>query len=321
MKKIVLVGCGNIGSRHLQALAKLQGTINIDIVENYAPSLKLAKSRLEEIQYNKKTHHFTWHKNFEDLDGNSDLVIVATLSIGRVKIIEELLRLGYSKFLIEKLVCQSTKEYKHLLQIMKNFNAKSWVNTRCRYFKSYMKIKEYFQNSNKIILTMISGDTGLAAGAIHYIDLFSWILDQNKIKLNGDYLYDKIYSNKRGNNLIEFGGTIIGSDKNGSFLSISFLRGIPSLIVSISDGEKQIIIDEYNEKVLYFSDSDNMKFSFKLEHVSDLTTKIVTDILKNDDCLLPTLNDSYYHHSEIFRIFSKHLQKIKKEKIKLCPIT
>ena len=84
-----------------------------------------------------------------------------------------------------------------------------------------MKIKDYFRNSNKIILTMISGDTGLATGAIHYLDLFSWILDQNKIKLNGNYLHDKIYNNKRGRNLVEFGGTIFGSNTQDSFLSIS----------------------------------------------------------------------------------------------------
>ena len=118
MKKIVLVGCGNIGSRHLQALTKLSGQVVVDIVENYSKSIILAKSRLEETKYNEKYFKFNWHKDFQTLDGNSDLVIIATLSESRVILIEKLLKIGYSRFLIEKLVCQSTAEYKHLLKII-----------------------------------------------------------------------------------------------------------------------------------------------------------------------------------------------------------
>jgi hypothetical protein len=318
MKKIVLVGCGNIGSRHLQALTKLSGQVVVDIVENYSKSIILAKSRLEETKYNEKYFKFNWHKDFQTLDGNSDLVIIATLSESRVILIEKLLKIGYSRFLIEKLVCQSTAEYKHLLKIIKKFNAKGWVNTRCRYFKSYQKIKQIYKNSNKISLNMISGDTGLSTGAIHYIDLFSWILNSKEIKLNGDLLFDETYKNKRGKNFIEFGGTIIGSNKKKSVLTLSHFPGTPSLYVTINDGKHQIVIDEYNEKILY---SDFKKFQFKLEHVSTLTTEIVNDIIKKDNCLLPTLNDSFNHHSEIFKIFSKQLGKIKNKKIKKCPIT
>ena len=318
MKKIILVGCGNIGSRHLQALMKFQYPLQIEIVENYEPSIILAKSRLDEIN-NNKIHTINWHNNFEFLSGFSDLVIVATLSSGRVKIIESLLNLGYTKFLIEKLVCQSIEEYDNLLDLVKKFDAKGWVNTRCRYFKSYRKIKDLFKNTEKINLKMSSGDTGLATGAIHYLDLFSWLLDDNKIKLNGELLDPKIYPNKRGKNLIEFGGTISGSAKNNSSVSISFSPGIPSLLVSIDDGMHKIILDEYNEKILY--NSFNEKLDFKLEHISNITTQIVEDILKNDDCLLPTIDESYLSHVELFKIFSKHLEKIKKEKVKLCPIT
>ena len=319
MKKIILIGCGNIGSRHLQALVQLDETIEIEIVENSITSVTLAKSRLNEITYNKNTHKIKWHDNFDTLSNSGDLVIVATLSTGRVKIIESLLDLGYKKFLVEKLVCQSIEEYDHLLDLMKKFRAKGWVNTRCRYFKSYRKIKEFFKDSETIHLTMYSGDTGLATGAIHYLDLFSWLLDDNNIKLNGKFLDKKIHSNKRGENLLEFAGTIVGTAKNNSLVSISFSPDSPSLLVAISNGENEIILDEYNEKIIH--NSFDHPLDFKLEYVSDLTTSIVTDIIKNDDCFLPTLNESYFHHIELFKIFCEHLEKTTKEKVKLCPIT
>jgi len=51
-KKVILIGCGNIGSRHLQALVKLPYEIDIQIVDPNENSQKLAKSRLNETEKN-----------------------------------------------------------------------------------------------------------------------------------------------------------------------------------------------------------------------------------------------------------------------------
>ena len=56
IKSILLVGCGNIGSRHLQALVQLQTPVEIHIVEKSNNSQKLAKLRLDEISYDKTNH-------------------------------------------------------------------------------------------------------------------------------------------------------------------------------------------------------------------------------------------------------------------------
>ena len=50
-KKIILVGCGNIGSRHLQALTKLNGEYLIEIIEPNDEAVLLAKLRLSEMKY------------------------------------------------------------------------------------------------------------------------------------------------------------------------------------------------------------------------------------------------------------------------------
>ena len=52
-KKIILVGCGNVGSRHLQAIVKLRYPISIEIIEPNLKAQTIAKSRLNEIKYNK----------------------------------------------------------------------------------------------------------------------------------------------------------------------------------------------------------------------------------------------------------------------------
>ena len=60
-KRIILVGCGNIGSRHLQAIAKLPYGIKVDIVEPNDDAQNLAKSRLDEISFDKTDHKFFWY--------------------------------------------------------------------------------------------------------------------------------------------------------------------------------------------------------------------------------------------------------------------
>ena len=248
-------------------------------------------------------------------------MIIATQATGRAKLISQLLDTHHSRFLIEKMVCQSATEYDLLLKKFKKYNAKGWVNTNRRYFSSYVKLKKLFRNI-PLSLIAIAGHPGLGRDAIHFIDLFSWFHNSYKIKLNGDYLVEKIFPNPRGNHLKEFAGTIIGSDNN-SVLLITFLpfKNIPTTISIISNNQ-QFLIDETNKKIINLRKNSNQQnHEFTFEHLSTVSTKVIHDIFLGDSCLLPTLEQSSYAHKELFRIFSNHLQKVNRTKLKLCPIT
>jgi len=108
-KNIIIVGCGNVGSRHLQAIVKLPRELTIEVVEISKKSQEIAKSRLEEIDYDKKKIRCNWHDNIEELKEKADLVIVSTTSIGKVELVSKLLDMGYSRFVIDKIVAQSDR--------------------------------------------------------------------------------------------------------------------------------------------------------------------------------------------------------------------
>ncbi|WP_182126146.1 Gfo/Idh/MocA family oxidoreductase [Nitrosopumilus sp. b2] len=321
--KIVLVGCGNVGSRHLQALVKLKYQTTIYIIEPDKNSQKIAKKRLTDIRYSKNNHKIIWLNSLSDLDKKSDVVIVATHSKGRVDIIKKLLLSGHKRFLIEKFVCQSTAEYNNLLSLIKKFNAKGWVNTNLQCFDGYQKIKKCFKPNEPISLSVLTNSKyGLSTQAIHYLALFSWLTENNKIKLDGKYLKKELIHNKRSKSFKEFQGTLTGINDNDSFLNLTFLPSFSdSLIVKISGAHMHFILDEINSKILVFNENKPKKWYFEFEHVSNLTTKIIDDILKKDSCLLPSVQDSFNHHSELFRIFNAHLRKILNKDFKLCPIT
>ena len=319
MKKITLVGCGNIGSRHLQALVKLPFEAEIQIVDPNENSKKLAKTRLNEIDYKKSNFIFSWHTSLENIQ-ESDLVILATNSTNRVELVEKLLEMGNSRFLLEKIVCQSEFEFEHLLSIINSKNAKAWVNTPRRYFDSYQKIKNQIENNQRINLIVNSGNIGLGTNAIHFVDLFFWLINYEEIILNGDFLDERLLPNKRGTDLKEFSGTIMGKASGGSTLSINFLSYENlQIFVNIFSEKDSLLIDETIEKIYDLRTQNNSEF--KIEYQSTLTTKITKDILEKDKSFLPTLKESKAAHYELFRIFNSHIKKITNLEVEKCPIT
>ena len=115
-KKIVLIGCGQIGSRHLQAIIKLDGNLNIQVVEPNDTSKKIGEDRVREVLSGKHKFKIEWLKDLSQVDRDADLTIVATTARNRVKIIDKLLQMGHKRFLVEKMICQSIEEYGYLLE-------------------------------------------------------------------------------------------------------------------------------------------------------------------------------------------------------------
>ena len=321
--KIILVGCGNIGSRHLQAIAKLPFEIKVDIVEPNDDAQILAKTRLNEISYDKTTHKFFWYRSINELTTVAEIIIIATNSVGRVELLSELINQGNTRFLIEKLVCQSVIEYQTILKKIKENNCKVWVNTNRRYFKSYITIKELLQGKEIISFSVkTNSKNGLSSNAIHYIDLFSWLIEDYGIILDGKLLSDQLLENKRGTNFKEFSGIITGTMKNYSTFSMKFLPHLDNnVFVEIITNELKIIIDETDEKITVYQDKRNYNLEFNHENVSNTSIQIINDILKNDKSLLPTINDLFDGHVELFRIFNAHINKLLNENVTLCPIT
>ena len=317
---IVLVGCGNIGVRHLEGLLKLDKKISISIVEPNLTTQKSVQSYLSKFEYDEISHTINWYDSVKQLDSFSDLTIVATTSIDRVDLIEKLLEKGHLRFLIEKIVCQSDTEYKQLLLNLEKYGAKGWINTNRRYFSFYQKIKPFFSSEYPITMKVTAGNKGLGSNALHYVDLFNWFIENTSTKLDGSKLHKKIFPNKRNPQLMEFAGIINGINGKSNLIISFFPNDNSSIIVEIFNKENCISIDEITENIIssqgFFSD-----LAFEYEHVSSLTTKITNDILTNDICLLPSAEELYFIHKEIFQIFNTHIKRIRNEDTKLCPIT
>ena len=105
---VALIGAGQLGSRHLQGLAKTKCPLNIVVIDPSIENLKIAEDRWGEIQNDVK-HQIRFNQDLSQLD-RSDLfaTIVATGANVRRKVVEELFKCAaHVRFLIlEKVLFQ-----------------------------------------------------------------------------------------------------------------------------------------------------------------------------------------------------------------------
>lgn len=329
-KRITLIGCGQIGSRHLQAIAKLAGagrfSIEMQIVEPAPASEMTGKQRLLEISKETEAFSVEWLKDLSDVEGNTDLTIVATTAKGRVGLINELLQRGHRRFLIEKMVCQSTGEYEDLLKAMSRHDAKGWVHCPFRYFDFYRKVRNTIDRDGRIVLNVTGGNLGLGCTAIHYLDLFLYFLrdGHGPIELDGSRLSALIPPSKRGRDFVEFSGTLT-ANTGDHFASISFLSDHQApAVLNFTGANLRFWVDESCQGARVAAAADNWdwrNWDFKYQHTSDLSAVIVKDLFDSDNCLLPTLAESYHVHKELFRVFTMQLLKVHGIQPRFCPIT
>ena len=320
MKSILLVGCGNIGSRHLQGILKIKLKLNITVVDPSIKSINIAKKRTKEIDFG-SNHNIFWKNSLTEINEIYDLCIISTNSNIRYSLISKLLKKQNKKFLIEKVVCQSKSEYIKLISLIKKSQANCWVNTSRRTNEFYKIIKNKKSN-HPIFLNISGGDLGLGSNSIHFLDLFCWICNSTKIKLDGSNIIPKLYQNKRGNKFVEFAGIISGNIKNKFFITIASLPNSTAPIkIDFIGNDFQIYVNETEQSIYQFKNKKITNIPFKTDVTSQTTTKIVYDILQKNNCELSTVEFLAELHYELFRIFNNHIYMITKQKLEKCPIT
>ena len=120
MNNVLLVGCGNIGSRHLQGLAQSNININITICEPNKNSISIAKNRFNEMPTNSKVKSLNYLKSINELNENYDLAIIATTSKKRRNFIRDLLnKINIKYFIIEKIAFQSISDFEFILELFR----------------------------------------------------------------------------------------------------------------------------------------------------------------------------------------------------------
>ena len=323
MFRVLVIGAGNIGARHIQSLCQLDD-IKIDVLEPAKESLHILKSIIGLKNYFK----ISFYKKISEIKTLPDMAIVATPANPRKKIILKLLDIGIEKFLLEKLVCQSSNQYNSILKAFsKNDDAQAWVNFPRRYMPIYNQLKKSFKKNDEPIRMLVdAGNLGIACGAIHQIDIFQYLTDASEFKIQKEFLKLKAIETKR-KNYIDFAGNLIIETENNSSLTLNFTEDdFWPLLEIYRNSKRYVIIDSDNcfSKTALKSDMWQWKETqIKAEQplVSKITAKIIKDIINNGDCKMPTLADSLITHKIILDVLLDYYNKNIDNSKNILPIT
>lgn len=322
MYKIAIIGSGQLGSRHLQGIKTTDLELSIEVVDSNSESLKTAEKRFNEVkdnQYNKKIRFLL---SIDELSDELDLVIIATSSAPRFAITNELINKKNVRYIVfEKVLFQNGMYFNEINNLLNSKRIKAWVNCPRRMYDYYNTIKEIFKNDDKIIVNVSGGDWGLGCNSIHFIDIIAYITGQTEYSLLTNGLNRKIYNSKR-QGYVEFSGVLTGVTKRGDFFNfISKESSTITPIITIVSESKKFIIDEAKGFMASFIDNSWKTQEIKVPYQSQLTGKVVWEILSNKDTKMTTYEESLKLHLPFISSLLDFYNSITGYDSKNCPIT
>ena len=325
MYKIALIGVGQIGSRHLQALAQTKIPIFVEVVSRSLQSLVKAKERFDKIQNTGFFKSVKYFQTIKSLSNSIDIAIITTNADVRKKVVEELIQYKKTRFLIlEKVVFQSIQDFEDIIELLKINQVKAWVNCPRRMYKFYQEVQKHIGNGEQIIYNIRGGNWGMGCNSIHFIDLISFISGETDFSITSSDLDTEILTSKR-EGFLEFTGAIHGISSNGSkFSLISYKEPNAPCVIKISGDTSRYIIFESDGKAIQAHKSkswEDEEVQFQVPFQSQLTHLAVSKILGTGQCDLTPLELSLRFHKPLLEAFTQHLEHVMKRRYERCPIT
>lgn len=324
MKIIVIIGAGQLGSRHLQALSKLGFPVQIEVLDPISASLDTAKIRFEEMPNNSNIREVKYLTSIQQLSKNIDFAIIATNADVRAGVVRELLSLcDVRNVLLEKVLFQKPVDYLEIHELLQKKNVRAWVNHPRRQFPFYKYLKGQLAGSTQVSYQLQGGGWGLACNGLHMIDHLAFLSGESTLEIRGGGLNPAVIQSKR-KGFVEFSGALHGQVGNHTF-SLYCHNDVSPEIITICSDNLNVIIDEANGWIRLASKENGWAWEEKNEKIinyqSELTNKVVEDVLTSGSCDLPTYDEAMGLHLPFVRCLMTHLEQTENKKYDLCPIT
>tara|TARA_B100000886_G_C20420630_1_gene491388 strand:+ start:1145 stop:2089 length:945 start_codon:yes stop_codon:yes gene_type:complete len=309
LKQLSIVGVGNIGFRYYEAI------LDIDIVDK----INLVEQNIEALRDRIKVHNYlnkqiNLYKNISEELLNSDLIIVSTNSGERFEVCKRLIDLGYQgDFILEKVLFPNIETLLKSKRLFSNFKSKIFVNQWMRKtsLKEILKVKLPFE------ISISSDNLGLLCNTVHYLDLFSEIIDLDELILDLDnsHIDDLLESKRKG--YTELRGKLVWKDFSGS--KVFALEDKAN--ANDNRDIEFLVKDKINSKKFIYSGTQlnlvNTSMNYEIPYLSSHAKDSIIKILKKKDPTIPNFKISYKQHKLLFNSLSKLLNKNQYQKIKI----
>jgi predicted dehydrogenase len=322
---ILLVGVGGIGFRHFQSLTEIRVKAKLILVDINQEALNNAEEYYKTISNDNITIEYSTTIN--SFSENIDLAIIASSSLARRSIIEEILQKATVSYMVlEKFLFPKKEDFLAIGSLLEEHNIKTYVNCPRRMNPGFVKLKERLQGKAHIDVFVTGSQWGLSCNAIHAIDIIDYIIDASAeiLSCTGALLDKKIIESKR-KNYVEFTGSIIGNiGSKANFLIESMDSGEKPLCIYIMTDDTTYLISETAQRLDIIDNAGHsgiQQIEFPTVYQSRLTSLVAESLIHTGTCDLTTYDRSCELHLPLLNIFLQKINEEKEEQTDLCPIT
>ncbi len=321
---ICIVGAGQLGSRHLQALAHLSQPCEIILVD---PSDQATKTALERYAQVQGKYPVRTVRSLDALDQAIDLAIIATSSKPRRQLVEKLVSMGVRRMVLEKFLFPRLEDYETVSSLFAREKVKAWTNCTRRLWPFYRQLRDMIDPADVCAFQVAGTAWNLGSNGIHFVDLFSMLTGQTDI----DYRYHgpsaEIVNSKR-EGYVDIVGMLQGETPRGDMIQLVNWKGAkPFYVMSLTTPRLCCRIDEIHlggpkfeiamEKDGWAPTTD----TFDMPYQSQLSHLFVEDILINGQCDLTGFEESAHLHLSLLDAFLGTYRKKFGVEETICPVT
>lgn len=315
MKSVLLIGCGNIGFRHLQALCAMPIPAEIDVVEPDRDLHDRISTQFADAA--SSPHRFTLLERLPERRRVVDLCVVATTASVRRAVVDDVLdRHDVGSLILEKILFQRVGDLDAVGELLAERAVKAFVNCGRRTFPGYQALRDQLTGARPLEISVHGHQIGLASNAIHFLDLAEYLGGSPITELDASGLEPGAAEGRRPGH-IELYGTLVGHLDNGTRVSVESRDVSPVRIeVVIEAGGDRFVIDELARTI----DAPGVERGpFGSQNVSE-TPEIYHDLLETGTCALTPYVDSSRQHRRFLTAVRRHLGLSNDEDVP-CPVS
>lgn len=297
MFRIKIIGAGQLGSRHLQALKGVKQPLSIQVIDPSAKALQVAKERYDAVP-SELAHQISFNTSFDQTDA-TDVAIIATNSDVRRKALESLFDASEVRLLVvEKLLFNQRADYAEAERKFTKTGSKVWVNCPMRVMPVYEQIRANTAVA-PISYRVTGSQFGLVTNAIHYIDHVAHLCGCSKFELDTSGLDRNPIPSKRPG-FLELNGTLLARFADGSRCEITcYPTGTAPVVVEIFNEKNRYLVRESEGRLWHSGESSKwawLEQAAPIPYQSQITTEVIESLLSTGDCgLTPYATSARIH--------------------------
>ena len=244
--KVVVVGVGRMGRRHVQVAREL-GLSLVGICDQSPEALKMCQ---QENNVSSDRHYSSVEKMLKET--HPDCVIVATTSPMHCEYTCLAADYGAHYILCEKPMAISLAQCNQMITVCKQHDAFLAINHQMRFMEQYTEPKtiinsDTFGGLNSV--TVVGGNIGMAMNGTHYFEMFRYMTDESPREVTAWFSDEKV-PNPRGPQFEDRAGSVRMTTAKGKrfFMDISADQG-HGIKVIYTGKYGQIVVDELKGEI------------------------------------------------------------------------